>query len=220
MIDSVVLTLVQGPTAIHQLPPSYSTMFINTVNGSVGAVESDTDPGDASAGTEGRGVANCPYFQLYGPPPSYDSVIQLTSDGVRTVVVPTAATTTNTATEDDDDEVDEENKTATGTGGGNILVNKGVDEEEHEPQGVMREIVISEPLRASAAADHLGPRCLSDVNGGAPGDEVLKGEMPFISAKCNATEPEDYNNPPGTAAVNFEDIPSTSSASPSSAASP
>lgn len=63
-------------------------MFFNVIsNSSANANTTANGPTvetSAQPSGVGPGIINCPYYQLYGPPPSYDSVIQLTSGGVLT----------------------------------------------------------------------------------------------------------------------------------------
>lgn len=74
---------------------------------------------------------NCPYYQLYGPPPSYDSVIQLTSDGVITTsccILQTEPSPT-------------------------------VNSNHNHREEIIQEIVISEPQTTSAVEDQMADGC-------------------------------------------------------------
>lgn len=168
-----------GPNEMqqHQLPPSYSTMFFNMLtNGNAATGPTNTSvvaEGDANGACAAAGLSarptNCPYYQLYGPPPSYDSVIQLeTGGGGATtsccLVDPSRIATTTTEAENQ------------------VQVNSNQDHGEQ----IIQEIVISEPLSRSSTELRLNE-----------GKDVLAAAaIPLISAECDAagrTQPEHYN---------------------------
>lgn len=174
------------PHDIHQhhqhqpLPPSYSTMFLNLLTntnttGTATAAAGGPPPAEANNTINPCGagrVNNCPYYQLYGPPPSYDSVIQLTSEGVVTtsccLLEPSSTTTHSSSSEP-------------------VQVNSNQDAEE-----IIQEIVISKPPTIRADC---GEECSRGGSSSSASGDVLHAGIPLISVKCNGetTQLEDYN---------------------------
>lgn len=122
----------------------------------------------------------CPYYQLYGPPPSYDTVIQLTTEGgvmTSCIVQPQE--------------------------GGDVELRDIVAAEE-----IIEEVVISEPgsvqvLGEIAKATQQQKEEDDDADDEVA-DAVVDAEMPLISVKkCNSgsTEPTDSANCEGVVVV-------------------
>lgn len=177
----------------QQFPPSYSTMFLNLLTNTCSS-NATTPATDSTGVREGSGSTQpmgCPYYQLNGPPPSYDSVIQLTSNGGVMTSCLVAAPSSPIITVDPQDVTDNHNN--------------GVDGEE-----IIQEIVISEPrrwqqpLQVSPSGTALGEcritRAADNENEvGEEEDEVEAAvedaETPLISVKCSSqsTQPERSN---------------------------
>lgn len=77
------------PNVIHQqqIPPSYSYSIVNLLPNAPQGTSNVADPPRDLCPNPQRRPIGCPYYQLYGPPPSYDSVVQLTDSGVVTEAV-------------------------------------------------------------------------------------------------------------------------------------
>lgn len=152
-------------------------MFFNILTNSNGTGGTNGETGNSSPAVGGQlpsmsarpPTNNCPYYQLYGPPPSYDSVIQLTSEGV----------TTSCCLVEPEQQQQQQ---------GHVQVNRNEVAEE----GAIEEIVIS--AGEGGEEDEVDePRQFEEVC--PEGADVSPGEMPLISVKCNnaATQLEGFN---------------------------
>lgn len=177
----------------------------------------------------------CPYYQLYGPPPSYDSVIQLTtSEGVTTsccLVEPPSTTQLSAA--------------ADAAAEAHVQVNRNQDEEETIQEIVISEPATerldeeAKCMRSTSTDDVLEeeegiPLISVKCSGGTAQLEDYDGESEVqvvstrrsasrsdsVHSSCAVGAPAAFDNnscaTPTTAHQNFEDVPSTSSLSPSS----
>lgn len=170
----------------QQFPPSYSTMFLNLLT------TCSSTATDSTVNREGSGVGSqpmgCPYYPLTGPPPSYDSVIQLTSDGgVMTSCLVAAPTSPIITVEAQDVTLNE--------------VNNNDDAGEVGAE-IIQEIVISEPRRSHSqqplevnpsgiTTTALGESRITQAADYEDEEEEVEAaavdaETPLISVKCNS----------------------------------
>lgn len=165
------------------IPPSYSYSIVNLLPEAAAAATAGTAVARELGPSSQRRAIGCPYYQLYGPPPSYDSVVQFDSGGAHCQLVisnlPTPAITRERRTEAEES-----------------IHNVGVSEQEPASN--------SNTCNSTVVAASISVKCnstsaLGDYNSNIIGDPVSNGArasgplMRSYSADCGSANGSELN---------------------------